>query len=231
MPQQEPTEADATEVDPDLPPPTELSLPGGRDRAVVTSLEPEVDGGRYPAKRAKGQTVEVTAGVIVDGHEQLAVELLYQHERQRKDRTAWMPLKVYDGGGHNDEYVASFEAEKLGTYKFGVRAWIDRYATWQDQFKRRVEGGVSEAELRSERTEGAALLRHAADAAEEEGKKRDPKRLRACADALSGGDDEAALQAGIAELCRDYLRPDRKGGSTPGVRPEHATESARREVF
>ncbi|PSQ83746.1 MAG: alpha-1,4-glucan--maltose-1-phosphate maltosyltransferase [Bacteroidetes bacterium QS_7_67_15] len=217
--------------EPDLPPPTALSLPGGRDRAVVTGLEPEVAGGRYPAKRAQGQTVEVTAGVIVDGHEKLAVELCWQHERQRKDRTAWMPLDVYDGGGHNDEYVASFTAEKLGTYEFGVRAWIDRWATWQDQFRRRVEGGVPEAELRSERPEGAALLRHAAEAAEEQGKKRDPRRLRACAEALTGGDDEAAFQAGIAELCRDYLRPDRKGGRTPGGRPGRVTESERREVF
>lgn len=213
--------------EPDLPPPTELALPGGRERAVVTDLEPEVAGGAYPAKRAQGETVDVTAGVIVDGHEKLAVELVWRHERRRKDRTAWMPLKTYGGGGggshgapaHNDEYTARFEAEKLGTYRFWVRAWIDRYATWQDQFRRRVEGGVSEAELESERAEGAALLRHAAGAAADQGKKRDSKSLRARAEELAGGDDQAALGNEVAELAREHLRPD------------HVTESEAREVF
>ena len=199
-----------------VPPPTELTLPGGRDRAVVTSLAPEVAGGRFPAKRAQGQAVDVTAGVIVDGHEKLAVELVWQHERHRKDRTAWMPLTVYEGGAHNDEYTASFIVEELGTYTFWVRAWIDRYATWQDQFKRRVEGGVPEAELESERTEGAALLRHAADSAD---KKTDAKQLRTAADELTEGKDEAAFKADLAELAREHLRP------------AHVTESARREVF
>jgi starch synthase (maltosyl-transferring) len=203
--------------EPDLPPPTELALPGERDRAVVTGLKPEVAGGRFPAKRAQGQAVDVIAGVIVDGHEKMAVELAWRHERHRKDRTAWMPLVVYDEeGAHNDEYTASFDVEKLGTYTFWVRAWIDRYATWQDQFKRRVEGGVPEDELESERTEGAALLSHAAEGAE---KKTDAKTLRTCADELAEGKDEAAFKAGVAELARAYLRPD------------HVTESARREVF
>ena len=202
--------------EPDLPPPTELTLPGHRDRAVVTDLEPEVAGGRYPAKRARGQAVEVTAGVIVDGHEKLAVELVWQHERHRKDRTAWMPLTVYDGGSHNDEYTASFTVEELGTYEFWVRAWIDRYATWQDQFRRRVEGGVPEAELRSERQEGATLLRHAADRAD---KKQEVEVLRTCAAELMDGHDEAALKTEVAELAREHLRPDQ------------VTESEHREVF
>lgn len=200
-------------------PPEAEGLPGGHDRAVIFGLEPEVAGGAYPPKRAQGQAVDVTAGVIVDGHEKLAVELAWHHESEREERTSWMPLKVYEGGGHNDEYTASFTAETLGRYTFRVRAWIDRYATWQDQFARRVEGGVPEAELRSERTEGAALLRRAADRAAGSSADDDASFLRAHADRLTGGGDEAALEGEVAAQAREHLRP------------EHIAESARREVF
>ena len=44
-----------------------LNLSNGR--VVVESLRPEVDGGRYPVKRALGDEVRVEADVFTDGHD------------------------------------------------------------------------------------------------------------------------------------------------------------------
>ena len=46
-------------------------------RAVVESVRPQVDGGRYPAKRAIGDEVLVEADVFTDGHDAVVAELLF----------------------------------------------------------------------------------------------------------------------------------------------------------
>ena len=93
----------------------------------------------------------------MDGHEKLAVELQWRHEDEDAVQTARMPLR------YNDEYVASFRVERLGRYRYKVRAWLDAFGTWQDQFRRRVEGGAPQEELATELLDGAALLRRASD--------------------------------------------------------------------
>jgi hypothetical protein len=40
---------------------------------------PEIDAGRFPAKRTAGEMVEVTADIFADGHDQVAADLLYRY--------------------------------------------------------------------------------------------------------------------------------------------------------
>ena len=47
----------------------------GRRRVVIEAVTPEVDAGRFPAKRAVGETVTVEADVFADGHDQVAATL------------------------------------------------------------------------------------------------------------------------------------------------------------
>ncbi len=42
----------------------------GRKRVVIEEVQPQVDCGRYPAKRTLGDTVTVTAAIFADGHDQ-----------------------------------------------------------------------------------------------------------------------------------------------------------------
>ncbi len=170
------------------------SFPDAWSRVVISSVEPQVKGGAYPIKRSVGEAVEVAAGVITDGHEVLAVELYYGHEEDREERVVRMPLR------YNDEYVATFPVEKLGRYRYRVRAWLDRFATWQDQFRRRVEGGEPEQELKSELQEGTAFLRRATENAEG----GDARLLEAHVAALESGDTTLALQDEVAELARRH---------------------------
>ena len=41
----------------------------GRRRVVIEGISPEVDGGRFPAKRTVGDAVHVEADIFTDGHD------------------------------------------------------------------------------------------------------------------------------------------------------------------
>ena len=193
-------------------------------RVVLASVSPEVDGGRWPIQRAVGETVEVVAGVIVDGHERLAVELEWRHESEDEARVAPMPLR------YNDEYVGRFSMDRLGRYRYRVRAWLDAFGTWQDQFRRRVEGGADKPELDSELIDGASLLKRAREQAQ--GNAR--QRLTAYVERFEAGDADAALEDAVVRLARAN---DPAEGAVAsdwlGVRvdPEHARFAAWYEFF
>ena len=72
-------------------------------RIIIASVSPQVDGGRWPIRRSAGESVEVVAGVIADGHDTLAVELHVEHE-DGETEVLRLPLR------HNDEYAGSFQA-------------------------------------------------------------------------------------------------------------------------
>src|SRR5690554_4231221 len=139
------------------------SLPTSWSRVVIAGVKPQVDGGRWPSKRSVGEEVTVWAGLIVDGHDKIAAELFFRHEDDVAYRSRRMRLR------YNDEYHADFPIERLGRYSFYIQAWVDAFASWQDQFRRRVEGGDSEYEIESELQDGASILRRAAEDADAEG--------------------------------------------------------------
>ena len=53
----------------------------GRKRVVIDYVGPQVDCGRFPIKRAVGETVHVIAHAFADGHDRIGVELLYRSQR------------------------------------------------------------------------------------------------------------------------------------------------------
>ena len=52
----------------------------GRKRVVIEGITPEVDGGRFPAKRTVGDQVRVEADIFTDGHDAIAASLLAHRE-------------------------------------------------------------------------------------------------------------------------------------------------------
>ncbi len=119
-------------------------------RIQIEDVWPSVDCGRYPAKRTLGEEVEVWADVFRDGHEQLGAAVRYRGPGARKWQEA--PMRHYE----NDRYVGSFEVTELGRWSFCIVAWVDRFASWRHELKRKVEGG--QEDLTSELAEGSALL-------------------------------------------------------------------------
>ena len=200
------------------------SLPKSWSRVVISSVAPMVDGGRWPIKRTVGEEVAVTAGVIVDSHEVLSVELLYRHEDEDTEHI----VRMADAG--NDEYEGAFGVSTIGTYLYRVRAWIDRFATWQDQFRRRVEGGEPPAEIESELQVGVDLLAEAAEDAPPD----DRELLEAHIEAFDNGNAAAALGDEIAELVRRHAPHHQQTTSATYevlVDPELARNAAWYEFF
>lgn len=104
----------------------------GRKRVIIEEIRPQVDCGRYPAKRVLGDEVEVTAAIFSDGHDHVAGRLLYRPKKDRAWRSKAMRPLV------NDLFTASFPVDELGEWEFSVEGWIDHFDTWASDLQKRI---------------------------------------------------------------------------------------------
>lgn len=144
-----------------------MSLTRGQSRVVIENVQPQVDGGLYPAKRSIGETVAVNADIFADGHDHIRAHLHYKKE----GAPAWQVVEMKPG--YNDGWYASFPVTEKGFYTFTVVAWIDHFDTWYDGFKKKAAAKV---DVKVELMEGVQLLKKLAT--------NDPK-LGAAANKLS----------------------------------------------
>ncbi len=121
-------------------------------RVFITSVSPRAHNGDWPIKRTVGEPINVTAGIIVDGHDLLCAGL---NVTRLGGATEEIPMEPT----YNDEFIAEFVADTPGLYTYYIRAWINRYGSWQEQYVRRFEADMSESELKVELLDGAALLK------------------------------------------------------------------------
>jgi starch synthase (maltosyl-transferring) len=138
-------------IPPDTPPPP---------RIQIEHPAPQVDCGRYRAKRTVGDTVEVSADIFRDGHEALRAGVLFRGPRDQE----WSrrPMRRMDAEVGGDRWAGSFEVTECGPWAFTVEAWTDPFASWRDELERKIDAG--QVGLESELSEGALLLEHALDA-------------------------------------------------------------------
>ncbi len=122
----------------------------GQSRVIIENVQPQVDGGLYPAKRTAGETVTVTADIFGDGHDHIRAHLLFKKAGEKK----W-EIKEFSHLG-NDVWAASFKVLEKGTYLFTVQAWVDHLETWYDGFKKKADARV---DVHVELMEGALLLK------------------------------------------------------------------------
>ena len=137
----------------------------GRQRVVIEDVRPQVDSGRFPAKRVVGERFVVTAAVFGDGHDVVAARLVYRKQGER----AWRSEPMLPLG--NDIWSGSFVVESEGSYQYSVEGWVDDFATWMRDFKKRSDAGQ---DLSLAWQSGALLVEKASRRA----KKGDAKRLR-----------------------------------------------------
>jgi starch synthase (maltosyl-transferring) len=111
----------------------------GLRRVVIENVTPQVDHGRFPAKRVLGDDVIVEADIFADGHDALSCVLLYRKEEENSWREAPMEALV------NDRWHASFSVTRLGRYRFSIQGWIDGFKTWQRDLIKKADAGQVEA--------------------------------------------------------------------------------------
>ena len=142
----------------------------GRARVVIEGVTPQVDGGRFPAKRVLGDTVVVQADAYADGHDVLVCLLEWRHDAE----SAWQEVRMEPLG--NDRWQAAFPAERLGRYHYRIVAWVDALLTWRHDLVRRIDP----ADILLAARIGGELLRRAATRADGE----DRRALAAAAERL-----------------------------------------------
>jgi starch synthase (maltosyl-transferring) len=200
----------------------ELPRNENRRRVVVERVTPEIDAGRFPVKAAVGEDVLVEADVLCDGHDVPAAEIRFR----RADERAWLdaPMELVE----NDRWRGSFPVTQLGSYRYTVRGWVDRFATWRRDFEKRVDAGTEEP---VDLLIGAELVEAAARRARGE----DGRALRRFAARMRAEDAAAALEDELADAMA--RTPDRSGAVTyereleAWVDPERARFSAWYELF
>jgi len=171
-----------------------MSRVDGRKRVVIDHVRPQLDGGRFPIKRALGETVAVEAHAFADGHDRLRVELLYR----RHGHKTWKSFEMIDQG--RDEWSASFSVTQLRTYGYTVRAWIDHFATWQAALERKHEAKL---DITVDLKIGAKMLR----ATVKRAAPADAKRLRKWVKVLhSAQDSESAVEIACSKELTAVVR-------------------------
>jgi starch synthase (maltosyl-transferring) len=176
----------------------------GRKRVVIDYVGPQVDCGLFPVKRAVGETVNVVAHAFADSHDQIQVELLYKKSEHTDWTSRTMAYQI------NDEWSGSFKVTGLGGYLYTVRGWVDPFATWQSDLRKKREVGQNvDVELKI----GAALLRRTAQAAEPaEARKLAEWAMTLESPPSSNPAVEMALSDELAEVMRKY--PDKSLATT-----------------
>jgi starch synthase (maltosyl-transferring) len=191
---------------------------------AIEAVTPEVDGGRFPAKRSVGETVIVEADIFADGHDSLTAVLRHRHESSAGwTETPLTPLV-------NDRWRGRFAVTKLGRYLFTVEGWVNPFQTWRKQLAKRVEARQDvkvDLEIGARMIEAAAGRAPAPDAA----------RLAGLAQALrkQGAAMPAAQRDELETLMDRYA--DRSLSTTYAreleilVEPERARFGAWYEIF
>lgn len=137
-----------------------LTYDSGRRRVVIDRVDPSLKGAGetrpFPVKRVVGDTVNVTADIIADGHDIVRGVVRY---RPRGKRT-WKEATLEPLG--NDAWSGQFALDRVGYWEFTVRAWIDHSRTWRSGLRKKHDAAVAtEVDLQI----GAALIRDAAERA------------------------------------------------------------------
>ncbi|HWG21244.1 MAG TPA: alpha-1,4-glucan--maltose-1-phosphate maltosyltransferase [Terracidiphilus sp.] len=105
----------------------------GRHRVIIESITPQIDCGRFPAKRTQGDLVRVEADVFTDGHDAIAACIL----AHREGADSWIEIPLQQLV--NDRWFGAFRVGELGLYVFKVQGWIDHFETWHRDLLKRIK--------------------------------------------------------------------------------------------
>ena len=170
----------------------------GRRRVIIEGVSPEIDGGRFPAKRFEGERVVAGADIFTDGADRIVAELCWK----RKEEKAWRRVPMTPLV--NDRWEAEFSPGELGRYEFTIEAWVDHFTTWTAGLKKKID---AEVDVSLELLMGAHLVEEAAGRSSE----TDAGRLREIAAVIRDGGSGAAAAALSHELAKLMRRnPDKR---------------------
>jgi starch synthase (maltosyl-transferring) len=115
--------------------PDDSLLDAAGARVAIEGVSPEIDGGRFPVKRAVGDVMTVEADIFCDGHDKIDAALLYRCESEDDWHETPMQFLV------NDRWQGTFPLERNASYQYTIIAWRDLYASWRDEVAKKHGAG------------------------------------------------------------------------------------------
>jgi starch synthase (maltosyl-transferring) len=174
----------------------------GQKRVAIEHVVPEIDAGRFPAKRVVGDTVLVEADIFGDGHDHVEARLL----SRGPDDKEWTDTIMAPAG--NDRWQGAFSVLKPGRYQYTLAASVDHFDTWQDGLAKKLKAGQ---DVGLELQTGSLLVSSAAARA----KGRDTTSLETAAKLLLKNGD---MLAGLEKS--DQAEGERARLAAPALAPE-----------
>ena len=142
---------------------------------LIERVDPELDGGRYPAKRVVGDWLTVSADILAEGHDVLGAALLIRAD----DEPDWREVPMY--AGRYDRWSGRVRLTRNRWHRYTIEAWRDDVASWSDRLVRKARARMS---IATEMAEGRRLL----------------ERTARRASVAGAPDDAAILGSAIARL-------------------------------
>ena len=124
--------------DPQGPAIADRAIAAPHTRVVIEHIHPEIDGGRFPIKRAVGERVEVVAEIFADGHDVLAAVLRHRHTSSSEE---WLETAMAVELEGSDEWTATFDVDRPGWYEYQIVGWVDRFLTWRRDLEKKEAAG------------------------------------------------------------------------------------------
>ncbi|MGV8842512.1 MAG: alpha-1,4-glucan--maltose-1-phosphate maltosyltransferase [Pseudomonas sp.] len=167
-----------------------------QSRIVIEDTVPSIEQGRFASKALLGAPIAVSTTLFADGHEQLGAELLWRHS----DEPHWQrtPLLFVI----NDRWQAEFTPTRVGRYLFAIQGWVDLFAIYRYELKKKFAAGMS---VGLEVQEGRTHLDQASAQVAHQHAQEACDRLRELSAQLAATPDEDAqvallLDPGLARL-------------------------------
>ncbi|OAJ53793.1 alpha-amylase [Paraburkholderia ginsengiterrae] len=105
-------------------------------RVAIESVTPSVDHGAFPAKRAVGERVEISAAIFAEGHDKIAAAVICR----AADETAWHEVLMTPAPPAGlDLWHARIPLERVGRHEFTVIAWRDDFASLVEHVQKKLK--------------------------------------------------------------------------------------------
>jgi starch synthase (maltosyl-transferring) len=166
-------------------------------RIAIEAIAPAVDDGRFPVKRTVGESVDVEADILLDGHDKLTALLLWR----AADEPDWHEIRMHHVV--NDRWRATLPLTRVGKVLFAIEAWRDAFATYRDELEKKTDAGLN---VGVELEEGRLLVEAAAEHAQASGMADTAATLKALAKSLKVAQSRDKSKAAAHDAERDAKR-------------------------
>src|SRR5215207_5493455 len=123
-------------------------------RIPILDVQPVIGCGRYLAKAVVGETFEVSATVIREGHDAVSASVSFRDPAG----TVRQWVRMYKREPWSDRWFGELTPETEGLWSYAVEGWSDPIATWRHAAEVKIP---AEIDVELVFTEGALLLEKA----------------------------------------------------------------------